>query len=726
MGRVIIVSNRLPITVQLSGDDVTVKRSTGGLATGLKAPHESSGGLWIGWSGLTEDLSPARDAQLARRFEELRVVPVPLTATEVERYYEGVCNGVIWPLFHYLVDQMPLAAGNFDYYERANARFCDAVVANYQPGDVIWVHDYQLMLLPAMLRKQLPDARIGFFLHIPWPSSEVFRTLPWRERLLQGLLGADLVGFHTAAYMRHFASSVLLVLGQPTEVDRIRWQRRTVRLGVFPMGVDAQRWDALTHDEPVQKLVEGFREGLDGQLMVGIDRLDYTKGIPRRLLAFRRMLRESPELRGHVRLVQVAVPSRQEVEAYGAFREQVDALVGAIHGEFATPTWVPIHYLFRGLSESEVVALYRAADVMLVTPIRDGMNLVAKEFVASRSDEGGVLVLSEFTGAATELAEALHVNPYDVERSARVYKRALTMEADERTTRMRALRRRVFTWDVHRWADGFLAQLKATKERTPTPQAISPHSDIQAAVDRMREAKHLVLLLDYDGTLVPFAETPELASPDQPLRELLRLLAARHGTVVHVVSGRTRETLDKWLGDLPVGIHAEHGYWTRLPGGEWTAQPVNDAAWRPAVLQILKDWVGRTPGSLVEEKTVGLAWHYRMADPTYGQLQANELKLHLTSVLANAPVEVLPGEKVIEVRPHGVNKGRVVTPVVDAAPRDALVVAFGDDRTDEDMFAALPGGALSIHVGPNASRAKLRVAEVGDVRDLLADVVAPD
>jgi trehalose 6-phosphate synthase/phosphatase len=719
MSRVVIVSNRLPVTVERAEDRVRVVPSVGGLATGLRRPHEQGGGPWIGWPGDLGGLDPAALARVDARLADLRLVPVQLTPEEVQRYYQDCSNGLLWPVFHSFVGEVPLEMGGAAEYERVNARFADAIAATARPGDVIWVHDYQLLRLPALLRERLPDARIGFFLHIPFPSSDVFRVLPQRDALLEGMLGADLIGFHTASYMRHFSSSVLRVLGAWTDVDRIRWRGREVRIGVFPMGVDAADFAGVAHAAEVEEEVRALRQ--DGtRLLVGIDRLDYTKGIPRRLLAYERLLREHPELRGKVRLVQVAVPSRTEVGAYQQFREQVDGLVGRIHGAFATPTWSPIHYLSRGVSRPQVVALYRAADVMLVTPIRDGMNLVAKEFVAVRDDGDGVLVLSEFTGAAAELAEAVQVNPYDAEGTATAIFRALEMPEDERRTRMAGLRRRVTRYDVHWWARTFLDRLReAPAPVRPQGLEVSPPAAIQEALSRLRAAPHATLLLDYDGTLVPFAPTPELARPDRELRDLLRELARRPHLAVHIVTGRQREIVDRWFGDLGIGLHAEHGFWSRLPGTGWQLAAPVSTAWREPARAILEEFAARTPGSLVEEKSAGFAWHYRTADPDFGAAQAHDLMLHLSTVLSNAPVEILPGALVVEVRPQGVDKGKVVARAAVASPEDSVLAALGDDRTDEDMFAALPPGAIAVHVGPSPSRAALRLAGVPESRAFL-------
>jgi trehalose 6-phosphate synthase/phosphatase len=726
MPRVLIVANRLPVTVRATDSGVEVQKSTGGLATGLLRPHEQSGGLWIGWSGATDELSDHQRAELDKQLAGMRLISVPLGADLVVRYYEGFSNGVLWPLFHYLLDQVPLHVRDWEPYVDANERFAEVVAEHYREGDLIWVHDYQLLLLPELLRQRLPDARIGFFLHIPFPSEELFRTLPERDRLLRGLLGADLVGFHTPAYLRHFAASLTQILGLTIEIDRVQVADREVRLGVFPMGIDAETFGTLAQDPEVQAEAQALRGDGSVRLLVGVDRLDYTKGIPRRLLAYEQMLRAHPELRERVRLVQVAVPSRTGVEAYQEFRSLVDGLVGRINGDFGTPHWVPVHYIYHGLSEAELVALYRAADVMLVTPVRDGMNLVAKEFVASRTDYEGVLVLSEFAGASWELPEAILVNPFDVDATAESYYRALTMGPDERRSRLVPLRARVQTYDVHRWAAAFLEQLESLTVRAPVPRRTLGGATAarHALLQRLGETEDLLALLDYDGTLVPYTATPELARPDPALLELLRALAARPRTEVHLVSGRGRETLERWLGRLPVVLHAEHGFWARGPNGsDWTAIAEIGGGWREPALEILRDITARTPGSLIEVKDVALAWHYRMADPETGPRRANELRLHLSQLLSNQPVEILAGHKVVEIRPYGVHKGRIVPPLPPERLASMTVLAIGDDRTDEDLFAAVPSNAITIKVGAGATQARFRIDGVPAARALLHSLV---
>jgi trehalose 6-phosphate synthase/phosphatase len=713
-GRLIIVANRLPVTLSVQQGNVQLVPSPGGLATGLTRAYEQSGGAWVGWPGEMSRLAKAERGKLERELESRSLVPVQLSSQEVRRYYETFANGVVWPLFHYLLDRIPLDPQGWETYVQVNERFAETVAQLARRDDIIWVHDYQLMLVPALLRERLPDARIGFFLHIPFPAPEVFRILPWRERLLEGLLGADLVGFHTGAYVRHFATSLRYLLGVEADVEHARFEGREVRLGAFPMGIDAAQFEALARSDAVRAQAAQVREeALGRRLLLGVDRLDYTKGLPRRMLAFERLLEREPGLRDRVRLVQVAVPTRAGLEHYQAFRRGLEETIGRINGAYATLHAAPIHYLHRSIAREELVALYRAADVMVVTPIRDGMNLVAKEFVASRVDEDGVLVLSELAGAAAELGEALLVNPFDVDGLASAMKRAIEMPRPEQRARMRALRERVIDNDVYSWTSRFVDEL----QRPPAPRELTSSPDVEHLLAGLSRGEPITLLLDYDGTLVPIVSGPSLAAPDEALLAQLGELAATPGIDVQLVSGRARETLEAWLGGLPIGMWAEHGLWHRSrPDAEWRLTVDPPREWMDRVRPVLLRYVQSTPGSLVEEKTASFAWHYRMADPELGERHARELREELARVLREDAAEILQGSKVIEVRLRGVSKGLVVAAL---AASETTLVAVGDDRTDEDMFAALPPGGVAIHVGPLPTRARVRLKDWRAARSLL-------
>ncbi len=720
-GRILLVSNRLPVTARLDDGRVQLKRAAGGLATGLRSWYADRNTLWIGWPGDVSDFDQRQRRELDRELARSAVAPVHLSSAEVAGYYEGFANRVLWPLFHYLIDRVPFDASGWDAYRAANERFADAVAAHHRPGDVVWVHDYQLMLVPALLRQRLPDARIGFFLHIPFPSSEVFRILPWRRELLDGLLGADLVGFHTFAYLRHFMMSLVHVQGLEADVNAVVVGDRRVRLGAFPMGIDARAFEEMAQRPDVVKETEAIRAGAGGRrILLGIDRLDYTKGIPRRLLAIERLLVRHPELRDAIRYVQIAVPSRGMVDSYQKFRMQVEELVGRINGSCGTLLSTPIHYMHSTINPAQLSALYRAADVMLVTPLRDGMNLVAKEFVASRVEGDGVLVLSEFAGAAAELGDAIVVNPYDVDATADAIHQALTLSPDERQARMRGLRNHVLRNDVNNWATSFVDALLTPAER---PVAATADALASAVVGRCRRAKAMTLLLDYDGTLVPLAPTPEQAVPDRALRLLLARLAQRPGLDLHIVSGRSRESLLAFLGDLPLTIWAEHGFWRREPGqDDWQPAGTLPTDWMAKILPILEQFAAATPGSRIERKSVSVAWHYRLADPEFGMRQAHELRMLFGDALSNQPLEVLEGHKVIEIRFRGVHKGQVVHQVMEGFGT-GLIVAIGDDRTDEDLFETLPPEAITIAVGRADTRARYRLSDWRAVRRWLGQLL---
>jgi trehalose 6-phosphate synthase/phosphatase len=716
--RVLIVSNRLPITVQVDDDQVLVSAASGGLATGLRQYHERSSGVWIGWPGVTQDLAPSQRERVDRELAERGILPLYLTDAEVREYYEDFSNGVLWPVFHYLLERIPLSPTTWHTYERVNERFADLVVAQYQSGDMIWVHDYQLLLLPGLLRRRLPDARIGFFLHIPFPADEVFRILPWRREILEGLLGADLVGFHTYAYVHHFAAALGYLSGIEPEEDRVWLEQRQVRFGVFPMGIDAEAFRQLSVSSAVQEELAAIRRDVgDRRLLLGVDRLDYTKGLRQRLVAFERLLQDDPSLRDGLRLIQVAVPSRDAVPSYQEFRRELEEMIGRINGTYGTVTSVPIHYLHQSVSSERLVALYRAADVMLVTPLRDGMNLVAKEYVASRVDDDGVLVLSEFAGAAEELHEAVSVNAYDVGDLTAKMQVALAMAPAERSARMSAMRRWLMAHDVHRWANDFV---RALEQETGTDQRPTAAA-LDETLGHLRAASVLAILLDYDGTLVPIANTPNQALPDSDLISLLGALGRRPNTIVQMVSGRARDTLDTWFGALPIGLWAEHGVWFREGNAdEWESTlTVPCCDWMPEVHAIMEEFSAATPGAFVEEKQASITWHYRQAARRYGRVQARELRLVLSKAMVDRPIEIMEGKRVLEVRARGASKAAVVQRLLSRDTPPAAILAVGDDRTDEELFAALPPSAVAVHVGSGASLAGLRLHDPVATRKFL-------
>jgi trehalose 6-phosphate synthase/phosphatase len=614
-------------------------------------------------------------------------------------------------------------------YREANQRFADAVAARARPGDLIWIHDYQLALVPALVRERLPDATIGFFLHVPFPSSEIFRILPDRDALLRGLLGADLVAFQTHAYLHDFRRSLLEVLGLASQMDRVDVDGRAVAVTAAPIGIVVEEWDALLRRRDVAERVRRRRAGAATaklRTILAVDRLDDTKGIPERLRAFRQLLRGHPEWHGRVQLVQVAVPSRERVPRYADLRRTVSELVGEINGELATVDWTPVVYLRRSIDQAQLATLYATADVGWVAPLRDGMNLVAKEFIACQADGTGVLVLSEFAGAAQELAEALRVNPYDADRSAELIDRALTMPEDECRQREAALLRRVRRNDAAAWASRFLDELRqaVAGRADEQPLGAPPMHELRGAA---RNAGSRALYLDYDGSLVDIAARPAEAVPTSTVLETLRALTAEPANEVLVLSGRPWMDLETWFGTIPrLWLVAEHGAMIRDPGtGAWRPlHPGADARWKDRIRPTLERFADRAPGSFVEEKEYGLAWHYRLADAEYGPFLARELLALLDRQLAGTDLVALIGRKVVEVRFSWANKGDAGVAIRSGLPHPAFELAIGDDRTDEDLFERLPDSAWTIHVGRGPSRARYRVGSPAAVLDLLAAIAA--
>jgi trehalose 6-phosphate synthase/phosphatase len=729
--RVVVVSNRLPYTLRRAGDTWKTEKSAGGLATAMGPILKKTEGLWVGWPG---DSSGAGDVKrqgvLARWAERERFVPVELPAGVARGFYEGFSNQTLWPLFHSFPALLRFDPAHWQAYVEANRLFCETVVGHLRPGDLVWVHDYQLMLLPAMLREAAPGVGVGFFLHIPFPPSTAFRVLPRREELLRGLLGADLLAFHTHRYVQHFRDSVLRLLGAASRMDGVEAGGRTVRLEALPIGIAPEEFSGLVEsDAKTGRLLGEMRERFKGcKVLLAVDRLDYTKGIPERLRAYRQLLAGSPELRGRVALVQVAVPSRESVPMYKELRREVDELVGKINGEFSTPGWTPIVYLRRNLPRAELSALYALADVAWVAPLRDGFNLVAKEYVACQREGAGVLVLSEFAGAASEMGEALMVNPYDEERTAATVRRALEMPAAGRRERMAALYKRVTHNNVYAWGERFIKYLReASSSRAARAASLPAELPAADAVRAFRVARSRLLLLDYDGTLVGYAKRPQDAAPPPELLGLLGELARHPATTAAIVSGRSRADLAAWFGGVAgLWLAAEHGAVLRPPGqAAWEeAYPGRSPEWKRDVYPFLEHFVERTPGSFIEEKEFSLVWHYRMSDPEFGEWLANELAHDLEQMLAATPLRAVRGQKTVEVKLMWADKGQVLNRLTRGRPAPDFLLAAGDDATDEDLFARMPADAWTIHVGENQTRARYRLPGPEQFCLLLRDFAA--
>jgi trehalose 6-phosphate synthase/phosphatase len=732
MNKTIIVSNRLPLQISIEGDKLNVNPSVGGLATGMKSVHADGNGVWIGWSGITdEDLDDNLKLKVNNKIENAKCRAVQLTIDDVNDYYLGFSNRTLWPLFHYFLEYTEFEKKYWEAYKRVNEKFAKVVLETVEEGDTVWVQDYQLLLLPQLIKDVRPDITIGFFLHIPFPSYEIFRTFPWREELLTGMLGADLVGFHTYDYERHFLSSVKRIMRLEVNFNEITYHDRLIKVDSFPMGIDYDKFHnaALVHNNlnteksDLQKRLDShINEGNDKKFILSIDRLDYTKGIPNRLRAFENFLNTYPEYKEKVRLVMLTVPSRSNVPQYQKLKSETDELVGRINGEFSTVSWTPIWYFYRSLPFENLIDLYTSSDVALITPVRDGMNLVAKEYVATRTDQNGVLILSEMAGAAKEMNEAILINPNSFEDFATALDKALTMPIEEQTKRMKILQKRLKRYDVEKWAKEFFKTLDETNQLQEIVVSKKLNDDEEyGIVKRFKNAKKRLVLLDYDGTLVGFKDNPQDAKPDAKLYSLLDNFENQKNTKLCLISGRDKATFQDWYDKKGYDLITDHGVWIR-ENKKWTPLEILKTDWMSNIKPILETFVDRTPGTFIEEKEYSLAWHYRTADPELAQIRTTELNTVLTSMVANNELSILQGNKVIEIKSSNVNKGRATNQLLMKDDYD-FVLIIGDDWTDEYMFEAASESAITIKVGYVKTKAKYKIKDPIKVRELLKKLI---
>lgn len=732
MKRLIIASNRLPVKMNKTEEGLEVISSEGGLATGLRSYHKANNSIWIGWPGISP-ATAAETEEVKRALSAEQCLPVFPSEELIDDYYLGFSNATIWPLFHYFTEYSEFREQYWLAYQQVNQQFADVIIENARENDTVWVHDYQLLLVPHLLREKRPDLRIGFFLHIPFPSFEVFRILPWRKEILTGLLGSDLIGFHIYDYARHFISSVKRLFGYEFNFNTLILEDRQVHVDVFPMGIDCKKFHDLALQTQSKPIRERSKEHQDidrfllrspnRKLILSIDRLDYTKGLPSRLKAFRHFLKTYPEYKEQVSLILLTVPSRIEVEQYQTLRSEIEELVGSINGEFATLNWNPVIYFYRSLPFENLIELYSSADVALLTPLRDGMNLVAKEYIAAKINKKGVLILSEMAGATKELGEAIAVNPSNIEEVANAIYQALTMPDEEQQKAIQIMQSRIERYDIHKWASEFINALSKTEEILAAKQARKVSVSLRKQIlSEFRTAKRRILFLDYDGTLQRFYDHPMAALPDQDLYRILDQLAASENTELALISGRDKDTFEEWFGNRNYTLIAEHGAWIRERNGKWKERKAAHTEWKESVAPLLESYVDRTPGSLIEEKTYSLVWHYRRADIDLGVLRALELHADLSNIIMNQDLEILEGNKVIEIKISGINKGSAAYEHLSGNDFD-FIMAIGDDWTDEFLFRELPDHAYTIKVGTDKSEANFYLDTFRDVRALLDNLI---
>lgn len=720
--KTIIISNRLPVKLTEENGEYKFSPSEGGLATGLGSVYKKGNNIWIGWPGI--EIPEERQNEVRQKLAELNLIPVFLTNEEISMYYEGFSNEVLWPVFHYLVPYANFDQIYWDYYKIVNEKFKETVVANLSAGDTIWIHDYQLLLLPGLIRSELSQVTIGFFQHIPFPSFEIFRLIPWREELIAGMLGADLLGFHTFDDARHFLSAASRLSSCNLSDNVLFYKDRQIVVEAFPMGIDSDKFKKLTKNEKVAKYTASFKASLKNvKAILSIDRLDYSKGILQRLQAFELLLQSYPEYIGKLALYMIVVPSRDTVPKYKELKDQIDQVVGNINAHFRTINWVPIHYFYRSFSVEFLSSIYSSADICMVTPMRDGMNLVSKEYVASRNNEDGVLILSEMAGASKELNDALIVNPNNIGDIMKAIVQAINMSPEEQHMRMKSMRAIVTKFDIHLWVKNFMDKLKEVKVMQESLHTKYAGATVRAQIAAdYATAKDRYIFLDYDGTLVGFNGDIDKASPDDELYLLLKLLTLDPANRVILISGRRYQTLEEWFGHLDLDMIAEHGAWQKHKDQEWKPLPLLTDKWKQEVKTVLDTYTDRTPGSFVEEKSYSLVWHYRKVEEGLGELRANEILGHLRSLITDKGLQMMPGNKVIEFKNIEVNKGKATQNWLYGNDPD-FILAVGDDHTDEDIFKALSPEAYSIKVGSNISAARYYLKDYTEVRELLKELV---
>ncbi|XP_055346899.1 uncharacterized protein LOC129594290 isoform X2 [Paramacrobiotus metropolitanus] len=730
----IIVSNRLPVSVKKAeSGKLDIYPSVGGLATGLSSYTKNAENKWIGWPGIpSNDLSEEERRHISDELQKYNCYPVFLSQDQLNDFYNGYSNSILWPLFHDLPvtqEADDLRDRYWNAYQQVNHLFLEVILALSGTDSSVWVHDYQLMMLPAMLRSARPLENIGFFLHIPFPAAENFATnLKWGSDLVAGLLGADLVGFHVQSYLTNFLD-VVEQYGMGSvdrENTRINLVDRMVQVADFPIGIDYKRYFQASKDPAVQHELFKLRNKYQGRkVILTVDRLDPSKGLVERAAAYQTLLKDNPSFRGKIVLVMLVVPSRTEIEAYKNLKIRLEALVGEINREYGTKNWIPVHYMYKSLPFERLNALYQLADVAFIVPLRDGMNLVAKEYLASKPNKDGVLVLSKTAGAAEELSDAVIVDPARSETLVNGLVKALRMPPQEFRRRADSMRKQIESSDIHNWATNFISALNLASD---SPENGSPTVGLtkrQAAKLRSRfeSAKSQLVFLDYDCVISPLIQIQDAESIDKFVAELNSLLKELSvSTDVVVVTGQTQSTLEEKFGNLDVTLVAEHGIFERLPGKKkWRS--FRSADWQPKILVHLNKFAELTPGSEVETKDCSLVWHYENASAYDAQKHLLEIKRVITPLANVWKLDLIQGNMTLEIRPKGRCKGSTAKELVGRNSYD-FVLVVGDDQEDESLFADWPDEAYTVKVGHGRTGARLRVFRPEEVLSLLRKFIS--
>ncbi|MBC7451687.1 MAG: bifunctional alpha,alpha-trehalose-phosphate synthase (UDP-forming)/trehalose-phosphatase [Cytophagales bacterium] len=716
--KIINISNRLPISLQQDNNQTTIKTSSGGLVSAVMSL--GSGDNELHWIGVADFTSEDWDANSSSVTNEFILHPVFIDEELYKLYYNGFSNSVLWPLFHYFPSFVEYKKNEFDAYLEVNRLIADKVIDLINAEDIVWIHDYHLIPLVAYLRKLIPQVKIGFFLHVPFPSYELIRILPkdCRDTLANSLLGADLIGFHTYDYVQHFVTTVQMITGIQHKNFQLQYEGRTIKIEAFPISIDFKKFNnAYSKPEVAAERIKIRKLYAGKKILFSVDRLDYTKGIKYRLQGYAYFLENNPEWIEKIVFILIAVPSRDNISKYEERKEIIEKLIGQINGKYGNYKWSPIVYQYGSVDADQLSGLYTSCDVALISPVRDGMNLVAKEFLASRYDKRGVLLLSDMTGAAKELTEALLFNPLDEAEISHKIKRALAMPDSEQETRMERMQNQIRKNDVFKWSNNFIKKM----ENITHNQNTSVHfesMDRLAVLETYLQAKTCLILLDYDGTLKPLQPHPDKATPDDLLYQLLTKLTHNTKNEVCIISGRNKETLENWFGELKGTLVAEHGIFVKKD--TWQNLVTDSAPWKADVKKIMDQFTENCANTFVEEKSASLCWHYRMADPEASIAQSRELMNLLSDFLISSNANILDGHKVVEVKPVQAGKGNALKTLFDFNQYDCCI-CIGDDKTDEDMFEVVnAAGGITFKVGEGHTIAHHRFNDVQEVLSFLA------
>jgi trehalose 6-phosphate synthase/phosphatase len=716
----IIVSNRLPFAYHAETGELTT--AAGGLISALKGGRFNERYIWVG--AAPDQVTPDLWEKLIHNIDsKMTFVPVFLDPNMYENYYSGFSNSVLWPLLHYDVELIKFQPKLWKAYAAVNGKFMRTILTIAKTGDIVWVHDYHLMLLPQLIKQRRPFLKVGFFLHIPFPESTIFQKMPMQQEILYGLLGADLIGFHLYQYLQNFCSAINNVLGLSCNSLKIEQSRHTTYLGAFPVSIDTQKFRKRAKSAAVKALTRSCAQR--EFTFLSIERLDYIKGVDLKLTAYHHLLNIHPEYIGKVLLLQVAIPTRKNIPAYKQLKLKIEKMIDGINREFQTATWRPIHYIYDHIQFDQLLALYRSSDALIVTSKHDGMNLVVFEYIAAQNqNHPGVVILSEFAGAISTLSEVIPINPWNIDETTDTMHTVIHMKKSERIKRHEIMLTYLRKYTAKKWAASFVRRIEEINiKNNYIPTLMTVNQLIKKIQEKFLDSKKLLtLFLDYDGTLTPIVKHPELAHLPGQTYALLKQLSAKACINIVIISGRPADFLMRQFPSTPFDLCAEHGAMHfDAKEKKWdTLVNFNPKEWFDTIKRIMQDFTDRVPNSFIEQKKFSLAWHYRQSPSKFADQQAICLKDTLDTAFSNAPVTIQQGKKVVEIKIIEANKGFFIRWFHKTHKDSSHLLAIGDDATDEDLFLAVQAlNGMTIKIGAGASSANYRMSTQKNVLTLL-------